>query len=78
MFEQYAQTLRSEVPHLDILGQTYPPPRFNEILSNVMFVLRMVSMLVLFIGPQLLPAIGIQNPPRFYTWAQENKVRAFI
>ena len=74
MFEQYAQTLRAEVPHLDISGATYPPPRLNEILSNVMFAVRMFLILLLFAGAQVLPVLGIQNPPWIYTWAQENKV----
>ena len=74
MFEQYAQALREEVPHLDISGATYPPPRINEVLSNVLFGVRMFAILVLLGGNQILPALGVQNPPRIYTWAQENKV----
>ena len=75
MFEQYAQALQSEVPHLEVLGETYPPPRPNEILSNVLFVVRMVCIALLFGGPQLLQSLGINNPPWIYTWAQENKVQ---
>ncbi len=74
MFEQYAQALREEVPHLDISGETYPPPKINEIMSNVMFAVRMLSILLLLAGNQVLPALGIQNPPWIYNWAQENKV----
>ncbi len=74
MFEQYAQALQSEVPHLTVEGEGYPPPRINEILSNVLFGLRMVCIAVLLGGPQLLQAIGIQNPPWIYNWAQDNKV----
>lgn len=74
MFEQYAEALKSEVPHLEVEGETYPPPRANEIMSNVMFVLRMACIALLFGGPQLLESLGINNPPAIYTWAQENKV----
>lgn len=73
MFEQYAQTLQSEVPHLEVRGETYPPPRVNEILSNIVFVIRMVCIAALFGGPQLLQYLGIDNPPWIYNWAQENK-----
>ena len=76
MFQQYAEILRSEIPHLDILGRTYPPPHINLVLSNMVFVLRMVSLLVLFAGPHVFPVIGLQNPPWVYTWAQENKVQS--
>ena len=74
MFEQYAHTLQSEIPHLKVEGETYPPPRVNEILSNVVFGIRMVCILLLFGGPQFLQAIGVVNPPWIYNWAQENKV----
>ena len=74
MFEQYAQALKSEVPHLEVEGETYPPPRINEVMSNVLFVVRMCCIALLFGGPQLLEYLGIQNPPAFFTWAQENKV----
>ena len=78
MFEQYARTLQSEVPHLEVLGETYPPPRVNEILSNVLMVFRMVCIVMLFGGAQLLQTIGIQNPPGIYNWAQENKVGGLL
>ena len=51
MFEQYANILQSEMPHLEFEGVTYPPPRINEILSNVVFVVRMVFLLILMAGP---------------------------
>ena len=74
MFEQYANILQSEMPHLEFEGVTYPPPRINEILSNVVFVVRMVFLLILMAGPGVLQNIGIQNPPWIIVWAQENKV----
>lgn len=74
MFEQYAHALQSEVPHLEVHGDTYPPPRVNEILSNSLFVFRMACIVALFGGPQLLQTLGIQNTPWIYNWAQENKV----
>lgn len=74
MFEQYAQALRTEIPHLTVEGGTYPPPRLNEILSNVAFVVRMGLILLLLAGPGSLANIGIHNPPWVYTWAHENKV----
>lgn len=74
MFEQYARALQSEVPHLEVQGETYPPPRANEILSNTLMVFRMLCIVLLFGGPQLLQTVGIQNPPAIYNWAQENKV----
>lgn len=74
MFEQYAQALKSEVPHLEVEGETYPPPRVNEIMSNALFALRMACIGLLFGGPQLLQYLGINNPPGIYTWAQDNKV----
>ena len=77
MFEQYAQALKSEIPHLNIEGDTYPPPRVNEIMSNVVFALRMGFLILLFAGPDALRSIGIQNPPGFYLWAQDNKVGNF-
>ncbi len=74
MFEQYAQALRTEVPHLNMEGGTYPPPRVNELLSSGLFIVRMAVVLLLLAGPGVLQSIGIQNPPWIYTWAHENKV----
>lgn len=78
MFEQYAQVLKSEVPHLEVQGETYPPPRINEMISNTLFWVRMLCIVALFGGPQLLQTMGIQNPPAIYNWAQENKMTAFL
>ena len=78
MFEQYAHVLQSEVPHLHMEGSTYPPPHINQVLSNVVFVVRMALLLLLFAGPDALRYIGIQNPPHIYMWAQENKITAFL
>lgn len=75
MFEQYAHILKSEVPHLNIEGDTYPPPRVNEILSNVMFAVRMGLLILILAGPDALRSIGIENPPGIYMWAQDNKVQ---
>lgn len=76
MFEQYAHILKSEVPHLNVEGDTYPPPRVNEILSNVMFAVRMALLMLILAGPDALRSIGIQNPPGIYMWAQDNKVQS--
>lgn len=59
-------------------GATYPPPRLNEILSNVVFFLRMAGLLLLLAGPGALEAVGIRNPPAIYLWAQDNKFTAFL
>jgi hypothetical protein len=75
VFEQYAHILKSEVPHLNIEGDTYPPPRINEILSNVMFGVRMGLLLLILAGPDALRNIGIENPPGIYMWTQDNKVQ---
>ncbi len=75
MFEQYAHILKSEVPHLNIEGDTYPPPRINEILSNVMFGVRIGLLLLILAGPDALRNIGIENPPGIYMWTQDNKVQ---
>ena len=61
---------------MNIEGATYPPPRINEILSNVVFALRIGFLILLMAGPEALQSIGIQNPPAFYMWAQDNKVNS--
>lgn len=78
MFEQYAQVLRSDIPHLHVEGETYPPPLLNQYLSNVVFVVRMALLLLLAAGPDALRYIGIEHPPPIYVWAQENKITAFL
>ena len=63
---------------MNVEGETYPPPRINEIMSNVVFALRMAILLLLLAGPDALRSIGIQNPPAFYMWAQDNKVHLYV
>ena len=60
---------------MNIEGDTYPPPRVNEILSNVMFAVRISLMLLILAGPDALRSIGIENPPGIYMWTQDNKVQ---
>ena len=75
MFEQYAQTLMAEMPNMKLEGATYPPPQLNQILSNVVFYIRIAGILLLLAGPEALERyLGIQNPPWLYVWAQDNKV----
>lgn len=59
-------------------GATYPPPNFNQLLSTALFWLRMAMLLLLIAGPGVLETLGINNPPWIYTWAQENKMTAFL
>ena len=78
MFEQYAQALAEDLPHLKIDGATYPPPYINQLLSNTVFVIRMALLGVIIGGPRVLQAVGIQRPPAVYAWSQENKFSAVI
>ena len=76
MFDQYAQALTAEMPNLKLEGATYPPPHFNEVLSNVLFYVRMACILMLMAGPETLQRVlGVQNLPWMYHWAQDNKVK---
>lgn len=78
MFEQYVHALAEDFPHLKMEGNTYPPPYINQLLSNVVFVLRMALIAVIIGGPGVLQSVGIQQPPALYMWTQENKMTALI
>ena len=78
MFEQYAQTLTEELPHVKLEGENYPPPYFNSVLSNILFVLRMLLVGLILGGPQVFQSVGIQQPPDIYMWTQENKFTSII
>ena len=78
MFEQYAQALAEELPHVQLEGENYPPPYINQQFSNILFVLRMALIGVIIGGPGVLQSVGIQNPPQVFWWAQENKFTAII
>ena len=78
MFEQYAQALAEELPHVTLEGENYPPPYINRLLSNVLFCVRMVLIGLILAGPGALQSLGIQQPPSMYMWAQENKFTAII
>ena len=78
MFEQYAQALAEELPHVRLEGENYPPPYANKVLSNVLFGLRMVLIGVILGGPGVLQSVGIREPPSIYRWTQENKFTSII
>lgn len=78
MFEQYSQALAQELPHLKLEGQNYPPPYICSVLSNVLFVVRMLLIGLILGGPGVLQGMGIQQPPAIYMWTQENKFTSII
>ena len=78
MFEQYAQALSEELPHVTLEGENYPPPYLNSVLRNILFVLRMLSIGLILGGPGVLQSVGIQQPPAIYIWTQENKFTSII
>ena len=78
MFEQYAQALAEELPHVRLEGENYPPPYANQLLSNVLFLVRMALIGLILAGPGVLQSLGIQQPPSIYMWTQENKFTAII
>lgn len=78
MFEQYAQALANELPHLQLEGQNYPPPYINSVLSNVLFVVRMLLIGLILGGPGVLQNMGIHRLPDIFVWAQENKITSII
>ena len=78
MFEQYAQALAEELPHLRLEGANYPPPYINHVFSNILFWLRMAVIALILAGPGVLQSVGIQQPPPIYMWTQENKLTSII
>lgn len=78
MFEQYAQALADELPHVQLEGQNYPPPYINNLLSNALFVLRMLLIGLILGGPGVLQSIGVHQFPAIFLWTQENKISSII
>ena len=76
MFEQYRQVLAEDFPSLNIEGETYPPSPTAQLLSNLVFLVRMVLLGLVLAGPGALQSVGIQQPPAWYMWMYENKVRS--
>ena len=74
MFEQYRQALAEDFPSLSIEGDTYPPSSTAQLLSNLVFLVRMVLLGLVLAGPGALQSLGIQQPPAWYMWMYENKV----
>ena len=66
--------LHQELPALEIQGETYPPTQLAQTLSNIVFFLRMLLIAAIFGGPGVLQYIGINQPPGWYQWTQDNKV----
>lgn len=74
MFEQYVGVIRQELPSLKTEGSVYPPGPTASLLSNIVFALRLIFIGILLGGPDTLRWIGINNPPEWFTWMNENKV----
>ena len=74
MFEQYVAVIRQEIPTLKAEGSVYPPGPIPQLLSNIMFALRLIFVGILISGPDALRWIGINNPPEWFMWMCQNKV----
>ena len=79
MFEQYAHALAEKLPHLHLEGANYPPPYINNLLSNVLFYVRMVLIGLILGGPGRSTESRLFNSHHlFILWTQENKLTAII
>ncbi|EDO30840.1 predicted protein, partial [Nematostella vectensis] len=79
VFEEYAQFLRQNFPHLNVEGSNYPPPRPRQILASVISMAKLIAIGIIMLGEQvrLFENLNI-TPPEIYTWAVNNKMYSCI
>ena len=79
MFEQYAQFLHQNFPHLSIVGDNYPPSPLRRYLAGIVSVIKLAIIGLVLMGDrlQIFEAINMQ-PPDIYLWAKQNKVSMLL
>lgn len=79
MFEQYAQFLHRNYPHMSIVGDNYPPPLLRQYLARILGFVKLAIIAIILMGDQfqLLESFNIQ-PPEIYSWAKQNKMYAIM
>lgn len=62
-------------PGLEVLGSTYPVPRYKEWLSNMVGAVQLAGLLFVILGERLFRALNIPTP-EFYGQIAQSKFAA--
>lgn len=66
--------LKQNFPDLTVVGENYPPSDINLSLHTIVTLIKFVTLGLILAGPQTFHYLG-RNPPGWYQWTQENKVK---
>jgi selT/selW/selH-like putative selenoprotein len=77
VFDQFAQLVRTHYPHLEVVGENYPPPPTNALIARILSMVKMALLVCLLFGQNPFVLLNIPTPA-VYSWALENKMYACL
>jgi len=77
VFDQFAQLVRTHYPHLEVVGENYPPPPTKALIARILSMVKMALLVCLLFGQNPFVLLNIPTPA-VYSWALENKMYACL
>ncbi|KAG7329688.1 hypothetical protein KOW79_005910 [Hemibagrus wyckioides] len=75
VFEEYTQALSQRYPDIRIEGENYLPLPIYRHIASFLSILKLFLIGLVIVGKEPFTLFGME-PPRLWTWSQENKIYA--
>lgn len=75
MFEEYTQALSQRYPDIRIEGENYLPLPIYRHVASFLSIFKLFLIGLIVVGKDPFALFGME-PPRLWTWSQENKIYA--
>lgn len=77
MFDQFSQLVRTHYPHIEVVGENYPPPPIKSLIARIFSIVKMILLGCLLFGQNPFALLNIPTPAA-YAWALQNKMYACL
>jgi len=77
VYEQFAQLVRTHYPHMEVVGENYPPPPLQATLARILSFVKMAFLICLLLGQNPFALLNFPTPSA-YQWALQNKMYACL
>ena len=77
MFDQFSQLVRTHYPHIEVVGENYPPPPIKSLIARILSIVKMILLGCLLFGQNPFALLNVPTPAA-YSWAMQNKMYACL
>lgn len=77
MYEQFAQLVRTHYPHMEVIGENYPPPPVQAMIARLLSYVKMALLICLLLSQNPFTLLNLPTPS-VYQWALDNKMYACL